>query len=594
VSVHRPVAALTLATLLLGAATASADPRSLTGEYSPYEKRAIADAEAALHAAVDPSPEGKTIEQIVFVRLDPFDPHDPLPESVDAVHATSREEVLRHELVVREGQPYSKVAADESARNLRLLPPLSLVICIAMKGSRDDTVKLVVITKDVWSLYLDFNVDVTRGGLELLDLEPKETNVAGYQHKALARFVLQPESYSLGASYEIPRLEGRHLDLFLDGNVIINRATGEPEGTLGSASITAPLWSTKTEWAWTTGVSWLDDVNRTYQNAQVKQYAASDGTQVPWLYRERVVTEQAKLTRSYGWENKNDFSIGATLSRAEYYVPEGTSSDASAVAEFTSAKVPLGGQRVEARVFPFAQWHAYSNDFLRTFNLDTLSLQEDARLGHEAWLRVYPVTRALGSTRNVFGAYGGVMYGVAWKDGLARASFESTVESTPDGVSDASIHGQLGVATPSFGIGRLVMTATALDRIENYLNAQSSLGAESLLRGYPTRYFTGRDLVAANVEYRTRAVSLASIQFGGAAFYDVGDAVDAWKSFTPAHDVGLGLRVVFPQIDRAAFRFDFAVPVSTKPLPNGVDPFQFFFTFNQAVTLPVIGSSLAP
>jgi hypothetical protein len=593
VKLRPSVAGIALAAIVL-ASKGRADPRSLTGDYSPYEKRAIADAETSLKTSVDPAPEGKTIEEIFFVRLDPFDRHDPLPEAVNAVHATSREEVIRRELVVHEGQPYSKVAVDESARNLRLLSQVSLVICIAMKGSRPDTVKLVVITKDVWSLYVDFNVSVTRGGLELLDLEPKETNVGGYQHKALARFVLQPESYNLGASYEIPRLDGRHLDLFLDGNVIINRASGDAEGTVGSATITAPLWSTKTEWAWTAGITWLDDVNRTYQNAKVKQFEASDGTLVPWLYRERVVTEQAKLTRSYGWENKNDFSIGATLARSEYFVPQGTSDDAQAVDEFTRAKVPLAGNRVEARVFPFAQWHSYSSDFLRTFNLDTLSLQEDARLGHEAWLRIYPVTRALGSTRNVLGAYGGVMYGVAWKDGLARASVESTVESTPDGVSDASIHGQLGLATPSFGIGRLIVTATALDRIENYLNAQSTLGAESLLRGYPTRYFTGRNLVTGNVEYRTRAVSLASIQFGGAAFYDTGDAVDDWKSLNLAHDLGVGLRVVFPQIDRTAFRFDFAVPVSTRPLPSGVDPFQIFFTFTQAVTLPTIGSALAP
>jgi hypothetical protein len=594
----RAAIALDLA-LALSFATgrAGAEPRSLTGDYSPYEKRAIADAEAVLGTRVDSSPEGKTIERVDFMRLDPFDPHDPLPQSVNVVHATSRVTILRHELVAREGDAWSKVRVEESARNLRSLSQLSLVICIAMGGSRDDTVRLVVITKDVWSLYVDFDLAATPGGLELLDLEPKETNVGGYQHTALARFILQPKSYSLGASYEIPRLEGRHLDLSVDGNVIIDRATGEPEGSFGSASITKPLWNTRTEWAWSAGINWKDQITRRYVNAQVATFTSSDPTaSVPWLYRERVVSEQAKLTRSYGWENKNDFSIGMSLSRSEYLVPGCIGNEwpppaqQSPWCQFKSAEVPVG----EARSFPFAQWHSYSNDFLRTVDLDTLSLQEDARLGHEAWLRVYPVTRALGSTRDFLGVYGGVMYGVAWRDGLARASLESTVESQTNGVADASVHGQLGLATPSFWIGRLVLTASALDRIKNSLNFLSYLGGDSLLRGYPSRYWVGPDVVVANAEYRTRAFSLASIQIGGAAFYDVGDAFDGFENFDPKHSAGIGARIVFPQIERAALRLDFAMPISTAPLPSNVPPVAFFFAFNQAVTLPVIGGGLAP
>jgi len=78
------------ASLSLLARGASADPQSLTGAYSPYEQQAIGEAETELHMRVDPAPEGKTIESIEYVRLEPIDKHDPLPAAIDVVHTTTR------------------------------------------------------------------------------------------------------------------------------------------------------------------------------------------------------------------------------------------------------------------------------------------------------------------------------------------------------------------------------------------------------------------------------------------------------------------------------------------------------------------------
>ncbi len=504
--------------LLFVARVAWAAPHSVSYRYSPYEERAIHDAESELHAHVESSPEGKRVERIDFVRLDPIDRHDSLPSGIDVVHTTSLPSVLRHEILVREGDAWSGVLVDESARNLRSLPQLSLVLCVPMSGSSPDRVRLVVITKDVWSLYVDVDVAATSGGIEMLDLEPKESNIAGLQHTALARFILQPKSYSLGASYEIPRLQGQWLDLLASGNVILNRDSGALEGSYGTASITRPLYSARTEWAWATGITWTDQIDRRYINAAVDTFRstpAAAASPVLWEWRERTIVEQAKLTRSFGWERKNDFSLGGVVSHAVYRVPSDASRDPVAIADFQSA-VPVG----ENRVGPFLQWHSYTSDFQRVLDFDTLGLQEDNRLGHELWLRVYPVLRGLGSTRDVLGTYAAAAYSVALGDGLARASIESTIERDPTAISDASIKAGLGIVTPRIGVGRLVFSAMAQDRWRNRLNVQSFLGGESLLRGYPSRYLVGRDMVATNLEYRSRPVEIASLQFGAAAFYE--------------------------------------------------------------------------
>jgi hypothetical protein len=571
--------------ILLRTVPAAGQPVSITTRYSPYEEQAIHDAEVALRTQVDRYPEGKRIERIDFVRLDPIDRHDPAPMALDAVHVTSKPRVLRHELLVREGNVWSGVLVDESARNLRLLPQLSLVLCVPMRGSATGLVRLVVITKDVWSLYVDFDVEGTSGGLELLDLEPKETNFAGLHQTVLGRFVLQPLSYSLGASYEAPRFDQRWLSVNVDANLILNRATGSPEGHYGSAIVGRPLYSSLTDWAWMTAVVWDDEVYRRYVNAAVGTFQPSPpaSTPVPWTYRKRTFEEDAQLVRSFGWETKNDVAVGASIAAAAYRVPDNPHLQPAAVAQFEQADVPTG----EKRAGPFVQWHGYTSDFLRIVDFDTLALQEDYRLGHEAYVRVYPVLRALGSSRDLIGTYAALAYGARFGDGVARLLVESTIEAEASRISDGSLQTELAMATPRIlGAGRLVLDMTVLDRWRNYLNAVTFLGSDSRLRGYPTQYLAGSDLVAANLEFRSRPVEIASLQFDATAFYDVGDAFTGFENLRPKHDVGVGLHVLIPQVTRSVLRFDVGVPLSASPLPRDVPPVAFYVTFGQALSLP--------
>jgi hypothetical protein len=578
--------------VLLAPGLAQGQPVSLTTSYSPYETQAIHDAEVTLETEVERSPRGKVIERIDFVRLAPVDPHDPLPLVLDKVHVTSKPSVLRHELLVREGSAWSDVLVDESARNLRLLPQLSLVLCVPMRGSAPDRVRLVVITKDVWSLYVDFNVVGTSGGLELLDLEPKETNFAGLHQTVLGRFVLQPLSYSLGGSYLAPRFAGRWLSLNADANVIINRATGSPEGHYGSVGTGRPLYSSMTAWAWAADVQWDDEVYRRYSNAAVDSFTPTTSgssapvVPVPWVYRRRTILEEAEAVRSYGWQTKNDFAVGTSMGNASYVVPQTPGVDRTEISQFKAVAVPIS----EARAGPFVQWHAYTSDFLRITDFDTLALQEDYRLGQEVYVRVYPVLRALGSSRDFLGTYASASYGVRIGDGVARVLVESTIEAQTDRISDASLNTELGVATPRIlGIGRLVLDLTVLDRWRNYMNVLSYLGSDSRLRGYPTAYFYGSDVVVSNLEFRSRPVEIASLQFGATAFYDVGDAFSGFENLHPRQSAGLGLRVLFPQVTRSVLRLDVGVPFSTLPIPAGADKVpdvSWYVTFGQALGLP--------
>lgn len=546
------------------------EPASLTTAYSDYEMIAIHDAETRLGVTLDPTPEGKTIERIDVLRLPPIDRHDPLPAAVNAAHTTTKEYVVRRSLFVKEGDRYRKAIVDESARSLRSRRQLSLVVCAPVTGSHEDTVRLVVITKDVWSLYVDFDLALTNGGLESLTLEPKETNIAGIHHLATGRFVLEPKTITAGAAYEIPRLDGRWLSLSAEANAVVNRERGDLEGGDATTRIARPLFSSRTEWSWSFQSRAVNRIRRRYVNAEVAKF--QDRT--PWQWRERLLDEEANLTRSFGWAAKNDFTLGVGFSHARYDADD---------PEFQRIAAPIG----EDRAGPYLQWRTYRSDFLRTFDLAGLALQEDHRLGYDVTVRGYPSLKALGATRDVIGGSVKAVYGLALGDGLVRAGVESTIESDTTKISDGWVKGSFGVATPRFGPrrleGRFVLAVSALDRFANYLNAQSFLGGDTLLRGYPSRALVGRDLVTANFEYRTRSFDLVAIQIGAVGFFDAGDAFDGFTDFDPKQSAGGGLRVVFPQIDRAVLRLDVGVPLHR---PAGVDPLSFFVAFHQALELP--------
>ncbi|HMI85585.1 MAG TPA: hypothetical protein VK550_15920 [Polyangiaceae bacterium] len=572
-------AILSVALTRAPAAYAQAQPRAVTGTYSPYELASIEEAVAALGTRVAPDPEGKTVEGIDIVTLDVVEPRDPAPRALNMLHATSRRAVIAREILLTEGEPYSAFRCDETARNLRLLHQLSLVICTATYGSAADQVRVLVITKDVWSLRLGWDISFTGGGLDSLQLVPTETNFGGTHQIVLARYLYQPESQSLGFGYQIPRLAGRRLSLTADAGLIWNRK-GDTEGSSGSISVAKTLYSARTEWAWAMGANWRDEVVRRYQNGRL----AVDAAGVPWQYGARRVAEAAYVTRSFGLTYKHDFTLGAEMNIRSFRAHELPDFDAVAVAAFARANLP----RSDTRVGPFLQYRAYTSKFLRVLDFETLGLQEDFRLGHDAYLRVYPIAEQLGSSRTFLGTYAAMQYTVELGDGLVRASVESSTEAEAHRLSDAWFEVDLRIVTPRLGFGRLVFDAGALNRYRNYLNRQSYLGGDSRLRGYPSTFFVGKDVIVYNLEFRSRPLQILSCQLGAAAFYDVGHVANGFSRLHPRQAVGVGFRVLFPQLDRVVFRGDVGFPLA-RPLDAGVPPFTVSIAFEQAFSVPSIG-----
>lgn len=593
-------------------------PVSRTTEYSPYEKETIKNALEATGLRIDPAAEGKTVDRVDIVRLEVLEPRDPVPESVlgikarkigNSLHYTSRDFVIRREMLVKEGEPYVQVLVDETARNMRANMPfqVSVVIILPVKSEDPNKVSLLVITKDIWSLRLSFDLGVTPGGLERFLLKPQETNLLGWHHTASTTFLYQPESLSFGVGYSIPRFGSSWIGASIGTGLIVNRRSGELEGSSASVSVGQGLYSTRTEWAWGADAGYSIGVARTYSNAAVLGYASPalspgaraaclaanvpDCNRIPITYNSRSVTASVGATRSFGWGFKNNFNISFGASLSEFEPFDLSRFNPVAAADFIQQRVPVG----ENRVGPTLTWSTFGTSFLRTLDVSALALQEDIRLGHSASASIYPVLKAFGSTRDLIGVKGSVGYTVAMGDGFASAALSAGAENQltdPNGeardrVTDASVSAGFSVVTPRLGFGRLFFATSTTNRFKNYLRSRSTIGGDDRLRGYPSNFFTGKDLLVMNMEFRTTSVEILKCAFGAVAFLDSADAANGFDNLSLKQSAGFGIRALFPQVNRAVFRADLAFPLKRGPFPDRgidtpIDPVGFFFSFNQA------------
>ena len=197
----RAVALAAAAAALLASAPSWADKPSPPDEprdaYSPYERQTIDEAVARLHVEVDPHPEGKVLEGVDVETLDVFEKRDPLPGPLmrfaNWFHATTRHYVIEREVLVSPGAALGPVAGRrDGAQPARAPAALARPHHPAPSAAPPASVRLLVITKDVWSLRLNSNYTFENGRLEYLFLQPSEENLIGSHQQVYGNFVLDP------------------------------------------------------------------------------------------------------------------------------------------------------------------------------------------------------------------------------------------------------------------------------------------------------------------------------------------------------------------------------------------------------------------
>ncbi len=553
---HRTTAlvlALMCATVAQPASATPADE-----EYSDYEQETLDLVLESRGVTLDPQPAGKRIVGIDVEVLDVIEERDPAPNFLNWFHANSRDHVIRRELLFLRGERYEQQLARESERNIRALRQESLVIIAPLATGEPDTVRVLVIAKDIWSLRLNSDYRFQGGALEYLMLQPSEENLAGTHRRVLAQVIYEPDTLSFGGKAYEPRLAGSRTLAAVDGNVIVNHATGEIEGSFGDVQYGLPLYSTRQKWSWGAVASWHTEVSRRFIGTNQASFdrdpddGVDDG--IPYQWDSEIIAGRVSATRSYGTDVKSDVTFGAEAQRSVFRTPDLGAYDPAAARAFVDSELPMS----DTRNGPFVQYHLYLNSFASLLDMETMSLQESYVLGPELYLRFYPVAEVFGSTRNFFGYRATMAYSLKVGDGFGRGYVSGTLEAEPRGeaIYDSLVQTGFRYVSPRFVIGRLVHDGTMAFRGHNFSNSFVTLGGGGRLRGYASGLFIGDHLLASNLEFRSRAFSLWTVQVGGALFYDVADAFDEFGQLRMKQGAGFGLRVLFPQLERTVMRVD--------------------------------------
>ncbi len=570
--------------LVLGTVPSRADPSESHGaqagsartdeHLSAYEQDAVDQVLRDRGWQLERCPAGKLVEGLEIVTLDVFEPRDPAPAFLNMFHMKTRPHVIEREILLRPGQTWIAWRANETARRLRNLRQLSLVLVVPIRGSDERHVRALVITKDVWSLRLNSAWRFKEGRLEYLLLEPSEENVFGTHLRVAGLFTYDRDVNAYGGIVSHPRVLGTHLSFIGSGSVVVDRSKGTVDGSYGTVSFLQPLYASDVKWAYGTTLQWSDRVVRWLvpdeNGALVRRRYDSPATAVddhlPWEYHSQNWYWITSVTRSFGLQSKQDLSWGLEALRSKHASsPNQAGYSRAIVDEFLRTQV----EHDDTRFGPFVRLDAYRNEYVSLLNVETLGLQEDFQVGHRVLLKAYTGSQSAHSTRDLLGTVAGASYTLPFKDGLSTAWALHSWEWTSHAAThDASVQAGIRVVTPTIGPFRLIYDAGALARYRDYLHVRYALGGDTRLRGYPSQEFIGSNFVVSNLELRTKPIHLWTVLVGMSGFYDMGDTWDKLSQIQPKQSLGIGARALFPQFQRVVGRLECAFPLQQPRNPG--------------------------
>jgi outer membrane protein assembly factor BamA len=531
-----------------------------------YEEALVAWALSRQERALEPAPEGKVLEEVLVFTEEVVAESDPYPDFLNLFHIRTRDEVVRREVLLQPGQPYTSALVEETARNLRALRLFSVVRLVPVKGRAPGTVALLAVTKDLWSLRLNSDFSAVGSLLQYLRLQGTEQNFLGRGKKLAVDFTLRLDTLSFGQSYTDPRVLGSRWSLSESAALIIGRESGKPEGSRGSVAVSRPLYSLSTPWSTSTSVAWNVETNRVYRGADIWQLPFPDGPAVPYVYRTEEVAGGVSYTRSYGLRYK--WNVGGTLGAYHYaYDPPSTSmlTDAQQ-AWFRRNYLP----RAEDAGYASLSLRAFEARYEVLRDVDSYALSEDFQMGHSvsATLRYAPPVFGADSHFTELGL--AARYRVRLGEALTTVSAAGAIRrqlGEGAGWSNRRWATELVQVSPKVLGGRFVGRGLLDVNIDDLFDRVTLLGGGNGLRGAPADAYSGKRMLLLNLEYRTAPLIVRTVHLGGVLFFDSGSAFNDRPDLV--HTVGVGLRLLFPQFNVAPFRLDFGYVLNDDRPPVG-------------------------
>jgi len=527
-----------------------------------YERGALDYALKARGLTVEDSPEGKLLDRIVVVNLDVFGKAEGALRYLNFLHVTTREKVIRREVLLRPGDLWDASVILETQR--RLKDPLftSLVVLVPVKSEKAARVDVLVVTRDIWSLRMNSAFEYLQGSLIGVQLSVAENNIFGLRKHGAFVFDMNQGSFTLGPQYVDKFLVGTRLQLTTRLNAIFSRETREFEGTSSGTSLAYPLWSFRQKWGGDVSMTHSNFISRSFFGADLEPVdldTTPEEEALPRIFSVRSLRLTSRVRRSFGRSIKQDVSLGHSLSVFRPDFVEGFEATDAEREAFANQVFPRS-ERVSAL---FARYRLFTPKFVMYRNLNSFDLAEDVRLGPDISVGVSLALKPLGSENTFYQPDFSASYVLDLAgDGFVRAASGASTRIQDGELIDNFSTSSLKIATPRIADAfRVVAKAELGLRLRERGNGRFRLGGANGLRGYLISEFTGQKQILTNLEVRSMPLRLLFARAGGLLFWDMGHAANRLEQLQMKHSVGFGLRTLVPQLQPIVFRFDWAFPL---------------------------------
>ena len=449
-----------------------------------------------VHAQSEPGNEQRRIREI-RIEIAPIYSEEQAKDSswnsfTNRHHIQTRESVIRTALLFSEGDVLDKELLEATERSLRRFKFVNKAE-LSVVSVDDQTVDVEVRTKEAWTLEPGVNIK-GGGGLGTVSAHLIEFNLLGYGKKLFTEAVHESD---VGTTWKFGYSD---YQLFNSRWVGIAKYQTGPMIESYFAQARLPLYSPDSKWSYGGTAYSADSIMRQFEDGEEANRFAKDHIEV-----------SSFMKRSFGPRyQKTNLDIRLNYKKVDYV---------SLGPETTTPPPPD-----QANLTPTIGLSSGKTSWAKNSYIDKMGPTEDDWLGHR---------------------YGGkVGYGIPLGDSLALWDVQvSAIKSV------ALSHQQLLTLTAAvdsevvrntfvrvgakyyrrFSRHTLAMRFQSNIGYELDSSRQLQLGADSGLRGYPARQFTGEKLILMNLEDRQfwGTISMgAKFEFATVLFLDAGNV---WK-----------------------------------------------------------------
>ncbi|MBL8737415.1 MAG: hypothetical protein JNL12_13375 [Planctomycetes bacterium] len=509
-------------------------------------------------------PQRGRLREVRIVTGDVFDEatreERPIAALVDALHWTTRDEVVARELWFARGDRVDAAMAAELERNLRALGLFAEVRVRLVPTDTTDEVDLEVVTRDRLSITFGGGASFV-GGVTGLRFALGESNLFGLGDRLVGSFAENSDGDYRGS---LVYSDLHVFDTWHTGSVRLSRTD---DGESLGLELRRPL-------------KHLADPRSygfAYAHDELANEFVRDGDVLAEVPERRDVFTADLLWANGPREHRDKLGFVLRVVERDYEPARGP----------LAAEIRVPGDTSSVFFGPSLSTR-WITGFAKVDNVDTLGFVQDVVLG------VSLSATAGARWRDAAGEGGAVQPEIAAETGWAA-------EPLPGLLTNLGLAGGLRWDGDTAGAWNVGANARAFARLSSHhtfgafvdfdaleelqdLPIELTLGEDNGLRGYRARQFAGTRRLRTIVEHRwATGLEVATLRLGLVGFVDTGWTGDGSELGRPFQSIGAGLRIGSqPLLGDGVFRLDVAKPLDQ--IPGEDDGWQLSATIGQVFT----------